>query len=115
LESENQREYLERCIDKASETKPISNYFKKSSKGLVDLISQMLAFNPNERISAKQALESAYFDDIRIKSAEVESSKKIYLNCDCADFRQDLTKKEMRLILSKESLHYSEVIKSKPT
>ena len=40
--------------------------FKHASPELLDLLKQMLQFNPALRITAKQALDSKLFDDIRV-------------------------------------------------
>lgn len=36
----------------------------------LELLSRMLEFNPNKRISAEELLKSPYFDDIRIPEQE---------------------------------------------
>lgn len=32
----------------------------------IDLLQKMLKFNPNERITAEEAIKDSYFDDIRL-------------------------------------------------
>lgn len=36
----------------------------------LDLLTKMLKFDPNERISAEEALKDSYFDDIRLEDQE---------------------------------------------
>jgi len=33
----------------------------------IDLLSMMLEFNPNKRISAEEALKNDYFDEVRLE------------------------------------------------
>jgi hypothetical protein len=42
----------------------------------------MLSFNPNDRLSAKEALENKIFDEIRVPNLENDAPYKIYLGCD---------------------------------
>ena len=39
-------------------------------KSATDLMHKMLTFNPNNRISAEEALRDSYFDDIRLEEQE---------------------------------------------
>ena len=43
----------------------ISPMLKHGSKGCVDLITQLCTYDPDARISAKQALKHPYFKDVR--------------------------------------------------
>ena len=36
----------------------------------IDLLYKMLEFNPDKRISAEEALQDSYFDDIRLEEQE---------------------------------------------
>jgi len=38
----------------------------------VDLMSRMLTFNPNKRISVNDALDHNYFKSLRLKDTEIE-------------------------------------------
>lgn len=43
----------------------LSPLLKQASRGCVSLISQLCAYDPDERLSAKQALRHPYFKDLR--------------------------------------------------
>ena len=43
----------------------ISSMMKHASKGCADLVMQLCAYDPDERLSAKHALRHPYFKDIR--------------------------------------------------
>lgn len=49
----------------------------------------MLDFNPDKRISCKEALSLAYFDDVRIKEQEEFEPCEINLDFDEADLSVD--------------------------
>lgn len=57
----------------AKEGKGISKYIPHVTPECVDLIEKMLAYNPDDRITAKQALKHPYFRDL------VEQDKKLAL------------------------------------
>ena len=38
--------------------------------GGIELLTKMLEFNPNKRISAEEALQDEYFDDVRLEEQE---------------------------------------------
>ena len=44
-------------------------------KDALDLLKKLLAFNPNERISAKEALKHPFFDSIKKKNKSVKENK----------------------------------------
>jgi serine/threonine protein kinase len=54
-----------------------SREFPASSSDSLELLKKMLAFNPHCRISAKDAIESAYFDEVRSKKLENFKDSKI--------------------------------------
>jgi len=45
----------------------LAEKYPGTKKEGLELLSKMLEFNPNKRISTEVALKSAYFDDVRIK------------------------------------------------
>ena len=44
----------------------LSRKFEKSSMNVTNILTDLLKFNPSQRLSAKQCLASTYFDDIRV-------------------------------------------------
>ncbi|KAH8741576.1 cdc2-like protein kinase [Cryptosporidium ryanae] len=50
------------------ERKSWDSIFPGFSKSGIDLLSKMLCFDPNKRISAKDAMEHAYFDDLSVQN-----------------------------------------------
>jgi len=59
-----------------------------------ELLNQLLAFNPNKRITAKKAIESHYFNEVRDKESEVENEGDIEI----FDYREDVLGKLKELI-----------------
>eukprot|EP00826_Nyctotherus_ovalis_P036359 TRINITY_DN3215_c0_g3_i3.p1 TRINITY_DN3215_c0_g3~~TRINITY_DN3215_c0_g3_i3.p1 ORF type:complete len:487 (-),score=72.37 TRINITY_DN3215_c0_g3_i3:71-1531(-) len=53
--------------------KDLSEIYPKASKQELDLLNKLLTFDPNKRITAKEALSHSYFDSIRDKQAEVRA------------------------------------------
>lgn len=60
----------------------INMIFKDFSKGLRKLLKQMLIFNPNERLSAKDLISSPYFDSCRNLSQEQDAEFEIKVAVD---------------------------------
>lgn len=44
--------------------KPMANHVKNMDEAAVDLLAQMVALEPNQRISCRMALEHPYFEDL---------------------------------------------------
>ena len=65
-------EYLETFIDKTDDIKThsLESIFPDVSSDLLDLLKGLLEFNPHFRLTAKQALQSKVFDDIRVEIFE---------------------------------------------
>ena len=56
-----------------------------ANKYALDLLKKLLVFNPYYRITAKEALKSPYFDEVRNKSQEIEMPQPIVLLTDTAN------------------------------
>jgi len=51
---------------------PLKKMYPDANPTAVDLMSRMLTFNPNKRISVNDALDHNYFKSLRLKDTEVE-------------------------------------------
>lgn len=49
-------------------------------EGIMELISKMLHFNPDDRYTAQECIQSKVFDDIRSLDIEKPSPKKVVVN-----------------------------------
>jgi mitogen-activated protein kinase 1/3 len=58
LENVKARRFLGKLADK--QPQPLSHYFPTGTPDALDLMSKMLAFNPNERITVEEALAHPY-------------------------------------------------------
>lgn len=47
--------------------------YPATEKAGLDLLMKMIAFDPEQRISAEDALKDSYFDDIRLEDQEEDS------------------------------------------
>ena len=54
--------------------------YPATEKEGLDLLMKMIAFDPNQRISAEQALKDPYFDDIRLEDQEENAQIEIDLS-----------------------------------
>ena len=61
----------------------------------LELLKMMLKFNPNERISAEEALKDQYFDDIRLEDQEIFEACNIDLS-----FIEAVTEDELREMIT---------------
>eukprot|EP00466_Bigelowiella_natans_P018986 jgi/Bigna1/42462/e_gw1.64.12.1 len=52
---------------------PLKNLYPDANPTAVDLMSRMLTFNPNKRISVNDALDHNYFKSLRLKDTEVKN------------------------------------------
>ena len=88
LTDEPQIQYAEGTYQQANEEKKlIRDQFKKSAPELIELLEQMLEFNPYFRPTARQLLKNKIFDSIRIPSIEERSPQKIVIDIDKNEFR----------------------------
>lgn len=68
------------------------SYFKTQDQDLVDLVKQMLCFNPEQRLTSDECLTHPIFDDIRNEEAEEPFEDKIQL--DDLKFLEELNENE---------------------
>ena len=64
----------------------------------LELLTKMLEFNPNKRISAEEALKNQYFDEVRIEEQEIMEPEEINLDFDT----QELTLEELKAFIVRE-------------
>lgn len=55
---------------KPCEPENLQNKYPATDRRGIDLLQRMLCFNPSDRISAKEALASDYFDEVRLQWQE---------------------------------------------
>ena len=65
IKQENAKKYI-RSFPKKDKLDLFEKYPGTDEQGLL-LLSKMLQFNPNKRITTEMALSEPYFDDVRIK------------------------------------------------
>ena len=68
ITNQDAMEYIETFIDQSDNAKShnLESIFPNVSSDLLDLLKGLLEFNPHFRLTAKQALQSKVFDDIRV-------------------------------------------------
>jgi serine/threonine protein kinase len=66
LTSADSLDYVKKIKYNSKKSKGISQLFPNSDPDLVEMVRQMLEFNPFFRPSAKQLIQSKLFDNIRI-------------------------------------------------
>ncbi len=59
----------------AAKGKSFSDIYPNANPLAIDLMSKMLQFNPNKRISVQDALDHKYFEGLRVKDTEVVCDK----------------------------------------
>lgn len=69
----NANEYIN-SMEK-TEGKPLENIFPAADPAAIDLLKQMLRFNPKLRCTAEEALEHPFFKGVRRKDLEPEASE----------------------------------------
>jgi mitogen-activated protein kinase 1/3 len=92
LTSDDSRKYV-RCF---KPRRPVSllgiDRFRAASRESMDLLQQMLVFDPDKRITVDECLEHPAFDGVRKKSEEKKADKRIVL-----DFEAEAELDELRL------------------
>ena len=68
LENQGQLNYCRKL--QASSTKKLEIKFRKSNPEIVQMLGELLEFNPHKRPSAKECLQKKLFDDIRVPMLE---------------------------------------------
>eukprot|EP00826_Nyctotherus_ovalis_P011775 TRINITY_DN1306_c0_g1_i14.p1 TRINITY_DN1306_c0_g1~~TRINITY_DN1306_c0_g1_i14.p1 ORF type:complete len:439 (+),score=124.26 TRINITY_DN1306_c0_g1_i14:235-1551(+) len=76
--------------------------FPAADKNALDLLKQLLAFNPSKRLTVYECLAHPYFDEVRDKQKEVAASKSLYL-----DFEEkELDEDKLRVLFMEEIEYY---------
>ena len=68
IKDEKAQKYI-KCF-KHCAPKNLQEIYPATEKAGLDLLMKMIAFDPDQRISAEQAIKSNYFDDIRLEEQE---------------------------------------------
>ena len=113
IKSEEAKKYL-KCfkscppIDLGEEMYPAVE-----SRG-IELLTKMLEFNPNKRISAEEALQDEYFDDIRLEDQEEFSPIEIDLTFidkyQEGELSQDQLREIITTIVTDKSQNYEQKV-----
>lgn len=77
---------------KANNRGSIKDIFPKTSDVVLDLLSQMLEFNPYLRPTAETLLEHKAFEKIRDRNVEIKAPHKIILHADFNEYQYDYEK-----------------------
>jgi serine/threonine protein kinase len=82
------KKYLENLVkcQKVQNNKSLFDKFSYIRSSIVNLLSQMLQFNPKYRMSTQECLALPIFDHIREKSLEEPAPFKIHLDIDRPEF-----------------------------
>ncbi|CAG9331755.1 unnamed protein product [Blepharisma stoltei] len=85
------------------EKKSLQMIYPHSNRNLIDLMEQMILFNPRRRISCIEALRNPYFDDIRDQNKEIDAEVP-------ADFEfehiENITAQQLREFFIQEIMRY---------
>lgn len=98
LKSPESKEYVQALSDSLVSNKKKRINFEENFPGAepkaIDLLSKLLVFNPNHRITAKEALRHPYFDRVRNKQQETIMKEQELLQADIDNnlSMQELTK-----------------------
>ena len=83
IQDDGSRRYYTKLEDSAQiSRKSLLELFPSTSPALVDLLRQMLEFNPHFRPTAKECLSLPLFDSIRMPNLEMPASFKINFDID---------------------------------
>lgn len=77
--------------------------FPEATKEALDLLDKMLRFNPDERITLKNSLKHAYFDDLPFEDEDNAESACAY---DFLYENEELDNEELRELILHEILLY---------
>ena len=93
-------------LDCNKRTKHVSfeDLFPGIEKDAVDLMRKLLSYDPNERLSAAQALEHPYFKDLHQKETEPDNARIEYFDFEFEQYTLD--KKILRELIFDEILLY---------
>lgn len=87
-------------VESAKLVKPktlIKDLFPKCNPELVQLLEDMLQYNPYFRPTAKQLLKNKIFDPIRVSANENRGPHKFVLNIDVNEYKFDYVKDRMQV------------------
>jgi serine/threonine protein kinase len=74
---------IKKYLQSILKTRPLDSYFTKEVKSeFMEILRQMLTFNPHKRPTAAQLLQNPMFDSIRNPSNEKPASHKITMDID---------------------------------
>ncbi|KAL4435824.1 hypothetical protein ABPG74_015792 [Tetrahymena malaccensis] len=103
IQSDRAKQFIISLGNKAP--KDLSKLIPNASPQAIDLISKMIVFNPDKRISAEEALKHPFFESIREQDFEVEAKVKFDFDFE----REDITLDELKDAI------YQEMLKFHPT
>ncbi len=103
----NDKEVVDFCRSLSIQTDGISlaERFPKADKDAIDLLTKMLQFNPEKRITVAQCLEHPYFKEMRVPAAEKKAEKLLTLEF---DKREIASEKQLRSLFIDELKYYKD-------
>jgi len=102
IECEETRKYA-RIMGDSYGKGSLDKMFPHFNSDAIDLLKKMLTFNPNYRITAKEALCHKYFEEIRNQKSEIEAEEEILID---TEIKEDAIEK-LREFIAKEQNHES--------
>jgi len=82
LTDKDKIQFVNKVVESKDATKPIKDQFLHSSDELVNILDQMLQFNPHFRPSASELLKNKIFDEYRKDELEQPPPCKIVIDID---------------------------------